>query len=514
MVIKILDNATTFTGIEYNSDKVETNKAQLMSANNIPENHQTPEDFNKYLNHVCDMNPRVKNKQFHVSVSTKEKNHSFKELEDIAKDYLKHMGYQDNPYLIYSHNDTNNNHVHIVSTRVNPKGEKIPDSLERTRTQSYIENKLHVNFANDVKQTIKESLNYNFKHFESFQALLKKQGYKSRKKNNLIEVIKSGKVQETVPWRKVKDKMFYNKVDFDRVKQIRSHLHKFSKGTNFDKLQSDIRKNFGLELIYNYTTTQDNQNQENRKRTVSDYNMIDHKSKTAYSSKQLLSMEKLLENFQDLYTKQNLADDIRLIKLKPKAYFETKNFFRKHDLNLDKEGRISNKAGDILGILDVRTMEQLKYNQRFEDSKKAIYSKNINETMLARIYKIDPNNVLLLPKKIKEETLRNYRDYVRSYLSRNLDSPRDSNDIKIYGNNTGNILVDRKNATVLNIEKDLEIQIPEIKKANIPDFNSKEQKPSYPSINNDSLQLLPVDDSGTDEAARKKKKKKQQGISY
>lgn len=514
MVITILENATTFTGIEYNSNKEEKNRAQLMSATNIPENHRTPEDFENYLNHVSDMNPRVKNKQFHVSISTKEKDHSFKELEDIAKDYIKYMGYQENPYLIYSHNDTNNNHVHIVTTRVNPSGEKIPDSLERARTQSYIENKLQIHFSNDVKQIVKESLNYNFEHLESFQALLKKEGYKSRRKNNVLEVIKSGKVQQTVPWRKIKDKMFYNKADFGRIKQIRNHLHKFSKGTNFDKLQSDIRENFGLEIIYSYTTTQNKQNQENRKRNVSDYNLIDHKAKTAYSSQQLLSLQELKEKFKDIYTKQNLADDIREIKSKPKAYFEAKNFFRKHDLSLDKEGNISNVPGEVLGILDRITMDRLKYNQRLEDSKKVNCTENTNETTLARIYRIDPKDVRLSPKNIKGETLKNYTDYINSYLNRNLDSPRDSDDIKIYRNNTGDVLVDRKNATVLNIQKDLGIKIPEIKKVNIPDFCSKENKPFYPSKGPGSLQLLPVDEPGTDEAARKKKKKRQQGISF
>lgn len=37
------------------------------------------------------------------------------------------IGYGRQHYFVYSHHDTGNNHVHIVTTRIQPNGKAIPD---------------------------------------------------------------------------------------------------------------------------------------------------------------------------------------------------------------------------------------------------------------------------------------------------------------------------------------------------------------------------------------------------
>ncbi len=49
------------------------------------------------------------------------------------------MGYGDNPYLIYCHADTKNNHVHMVSTRVDKNGNKVDDTFEKIRSQKVLQ---------------------------------------------------------------------------------------------------------------------------------------------------------------------------------------------------------------------------------------------------------------------------------------------------------------------------------------------------------------------------------------
>ena len=48
---------------------------------------------------------------------------------------MEKMGYGRQPYFIYYHHDTNNNHVHILSTRINRYGIAISDSFDKMRMQ-------------------------------------------------------------------------------------------------------------------------------------------------------------------------------------------------------------------------------------------------------------------------------------------------------------------------------------------------------------------------------------------
>ena len=58
-------------------------------------------------------------------------------LVNIAKDYMAGMGYAEQPFVVFRHDDTKHRHVHIVSTRVDVKtGKRISDKFERVRSQS------------------------------------------------------------------------------------------------------------------------------------------------------------------------------------------------------------------------------------------------------------------------------------------------------------------------------------------------------------------------------------------
>lgn len=74
---------------------------------------------------------RFKNKVAHFSLSfspfdTIEQNKTI----TIAKDFLKQMGYESSPYVIYQHNDKHHNHIHIVTSRVGEDGKKIAHDFE------------------------------------------------------------------------------------------------------------------------------------------------------------------------------------------------------------------------------------------------------------------------------------------------------------------------------------------------------------------------------------------------
>ena len=53
---------------------------------------------------------------------------------ELAREYMQKMGYGDQPYIVYVHEDIDRRHIHIVSTCVNEKGEKIDDAYEWNRS--------------------------------------------------------------------------------------------------------------------------------------------------------------------------------------------------------------------------------------------------------------------------------------------------------------------------------------------------------------------------------------------
>lgn len=47
------------------------------------------------------------------------------ELQDIAREYLEKLGYGEQPYMIYKHEDIDRHHVHIVTVNVDENGRRL-----------------------------------------------------------------------------------------------------------------------------------------------------------------------------------------------------------------------------------------------------------------------------------------------------------------------------------------------------------------------------------------------------
>lgn len=74
---------------------------------------------------------------------------------------MKHLGYGNQPYLVYKHADLELVHFHIVSTCIDcDTGKKVTDSYEKEKTQRFIkdlEQKYQL-----TKDKTKEKLDYRF----------------------------------------------------------------------------------------------------------------------------------------------------------------------------------------------------------------------------------------------------------------------------------------------------------------------------------------------------------------
>ena len=121
MIVKIMKPAgSNFPGIQYNDKKIDKGKGELMLMKNFPSfinEASSKEEVKSYLASVS-KSEKVKKPQFHAALSTKFREHSKAELTKIAEIFMDEMGYGNQPFIVVFHNDTENNHVHIVSTRV------------------------------------------------------------------------------------------------------------------------------------------------------------------------------------------------------------------------------------------------------------------------------------------------------------------------------------------------------------------------------------------------------------
>ncbi|WP_171062953.1 relaxase/mobilization nuclease domain-containing protein [Larkinella sp. C7] len=106
------------------------------------------------------LNPRISKPTFHVSLSLApgEKPDAM-ELLAIADRYMDGMGYGGQPYAVYQHFDTDHTHVHVVSIRVNEKGDKVPDKFERERSNKLRQQiEKEFNLVEAEKVALKKSL--------------------------------------------------------------------------------------------------------------------------------------------------------------------------------------------------------------------------------------------------------------------------------------------------------------------------------------------------------------------
>jgi hypothetical protein len=67
----------------------------------------------------------------HVSLNPDPKDKlSDEQLLEIAQIYMQKMGYGEQPYIVFKHEDIERHHLHIVSLRVDKDGKKINDKFE------------------------------------------------------------------------------------------------------------------------------------------------------------------------------------------------------------------------------------------------------------------------------------------------------------------------------------------------------------------------------------------------
>jgi DUF1365 family protein len=300
MIAKIMKSAKSFQAVYYNEHKVSEQKAQLLSAVNFPivETRWDKNQYIAYLTKVSDLNPNVKNRQFHAVISTKGQAHDAATLKIIADAYLAKMGYNKNPYLLYFHQDTDNSHIHIVTTRVNTAGVKVAHSFERKRSLNHIQS-----IMNQIEQTAKKELpildviqSYHYTtenqmlllaHQLGYETTKDQQGNVSFKRDNItFSVIK----KEAIEQRIKASKRQQTTPEIERRKQqLKAILMKYESVITDNteaQLQKIARDKFGVEVIFH---------RGNNSQHPFGYTLIDHTQKQIYKGSDVVKLSELFK---------------------------------------------------------------------------------------------------------------------------------------------------------------------------------------------------------------------------
>ena len=202
MVAKISIGKSLYGALAYNGEKINEAKGRLLATNRIYNDGTGTVDIGKAMEGFLTFLPPVvktKNPVLHISLNPHPDDVlTDTELQDIAREYLEKMGYGNQPYLIFKHEDIDRHHLHIVTVNVGEDGKRINQAYlyrrsERVRKEleqkyglhpaarknSRLENPLRKvdTSAGDVKKqagNIVKALNgqYRFQTMGEYRALL------------------------------------------------------------------------------------------------------------------------------------------------------------------------------------------------------------------------------------------------------------------------------------------------------------------------------------------------------
>ena len=213
MVIVIHQTVHTENALHYNEKKVKEGKAIFFHSRNTLSVNPFIYDEKHRLKNLLDIekaNTRVKNKCLHISFNPSVEDYRKLGEQTIHNEIdrmMEHMGYANQPYFVYKHQDLERVHFHVVSTRIDLQtGRKIKDNYEKQKMQKFVQ-ELEQKYDLSNKQTkeqpdfkfsprsrnIKQNLENLFAHLNQIQEITSREMYNEALKLFNVEIKKSGR---------------------------------------------------------------------------------------------------------------------------------------------------------------------------------------------------------------------------------------------------------------------------------------------------------------------------------
>lgn len=129
MVAKISIGSSLYGALAYNSEKINKEEGRLLGANKIilPADGQIDigriaENFREFM----PMMGRTKKPVLHISLNPHPDDKlTDQDFEILAREYLEKLGFGEQPFIIYKHEDIDRHHIHIVTVNINEQGKRL-----------------------------------------------------------------------------------------------------------------------------------------------------------------------------------------------------------------------------------------------------------------------------------------------------------------------------------------------------------------------------------------------------
>ena len=309
-IFKIMDAAGgNFNAVNYNEKKVKKGAAGLVYFENfgnlLDRKEISKEEFKNYLKAYSSRNTKIKNPVFHATCSCRGKELNHEQLKVIALEIMQQLGYSQNPILIYEHHDTNNNHIHIVSSRVSVDGKKIKDNFEGKRANHYLNAIMKREPHQEFNRLLHDALGYKFGTQAQFVLLMEMNGYRIQKKNGNLLFFKHGEKQGEISLIDIDKRIKLVENERRNTDQIKAIIHKYKNQysgklhSNHDhkftteqkKFESDLtdflKQKFGMDFIFFIGKDKDK---------PYGYMIIDHHYREVYKGSDVLKLDYLIND--------------------------------------------------------------------------------------------------------------------------------------------------------------------------------------------------------------------------
>ena len=404
MIAKILPKSSSFNAILYNETKVSEGVAELLEMNGLGVleamgGDRTAEATRRFFMEYSRSNDRIKYPQFHAVLSCKGESVDKTTLLAMAKDYMAEMGYDlsKTPYMVYFHRDTDNNHVHVITSRVGADGRKVDDSNERIRSQKAIAKAEGVDMGEKAKADIRDALSFKFETKGQFMAVMESMGYECYEQEENLNVKKGGTVLAHIPMADVlaavRKKIPENAKRTRQLQQIFRKYHNLS--TDKDEFTRAMREQFGISLVF-----------VGKKDSPYGYMAIDNRFKTVYKGSDIMKLKDLLTFAEAGDRKKAIAQVIaNCLEANPKTTTATINSILRRQFGTGissgcvKVGRSGGK--NTVLYLPHEVTEKLRFNDRVAWIQKFTPTSETERDVLTSLFKVSPSDMTVMSPESK-----------------------------------------------------------------------------------------------------------------
>lgn len=178
MVAKIRVGSSLYGALAYNQSKVDSQQGKLILSNKMIENSRGDLDLQSCLgsfNLHLPQDIKTEKPIMHISLNPHPDDKlTDSQFADIAEEYMERMGYGDQPYVVYKHEDIERHHIHIVALNVDSSGKKIDDSNNFYRSKA-ITRDLEQKYGLRSADKKSENIAFTFKQVDTSKGDIKTQ---------------------------------------------------------------------------------------------------------------------------------------------------------------------------------------------------------------------------------------------------------------------------------------------------------------------------------------------------